>query len=99
MPKTSAIAVVPNTQIKPFHKNIIARLLPPEEVSEGGIVVPATMAKVGPAYADVLAVGPKVETIKVGTRIAILPGRWNILDENGLVSFHEDFERIIIGQV
>ncbi len=96
MPKTS---VIENTKIKPFNKNIIARLLPPEEVSEGGIVVPSTMAKVGPAYADVLAVGPKVETIQVGTRIALLPNRWNILDENGLISFHEDFERIIIGQV
>ncbi len=96
MPKTS---VVENTKIKPFNKNIIARLLPPEEVSEGGIVVPSTMAKIGPAYADVLAVGPKVEIVKEGTRIAILPGRWNILDENGLISFHEDFERIIIGQV
>jgi co-chaperonin GroES (HSP10) len=90
-------------QIKPLHRNILARLRPVEEVTEGGIFVPQGAIITGrnePAYVTVLAVGPKVETVKEGWNLALRPGAYNLLDEKeGLCCFIEDFDRIIIGQV
>jgi len=53
---------------KPLHNRIAVTLDKPETVSAGGIILPATTFKSG-TEGIVIAIGPKVEQIKVGDHI------------------------------
>ena len=54
--------------IKPLGKRILIKQTQQEEVTKSGIVLPGTASKEKPIIGEVLAVGRKIEEVKVGDK-------------------------------
>jgi len=55
--------------IKPLGKRILIKQTQQEEVTKSGIVLPGTASKEKPIIGEVLAVGRKIEEVKVGDKV------------------------------
>ncbi|WP_369715146.1 co-chaperone GroES [Leptotrichia alba] len=55
--------------IKPIGKRILIKQTQQEEVTKSGIVLPGTASKEKPIIGEVLAVGRKIEEVKVGDKV------------------------------
>ena len=55
-------------KIRPLSDNIVIRMTEAEEKTVGGIILTGT-AKEKPEVAEVVAVGPKTEDVKVGDKV------------------------------
>ena len=55
--------------IKPLGKRILIKQTEQEEVTKSGIVLPGTASKEKPIIGEVLAVGRKIEEVKVGDKV------------------------------
>ena len=55
--------------IKPLGKRILIKHTEQEEVTKSGIVLPGTASKEKPIIGEVLAVGRKIEEVKVGDKV------------------------------
>ena len=55
--------------IKPLGKRILIKQTEQEEVTKGGIVLPGTVSKEKSIIGEVVAVGRKIEEIKVGDKV------------------------------
>ena len=55
--------------IKPLWKRILINQTQQEEVTKSGIVLPGTASKEKPIIGEVLAVGRKIEEVKVGDKV------------------------------
>ena len=55
--------------IKPLGKRILITQTQQEEVTKSGIVLPGTASKEKPIIGEVLAVGRKIEEVKVGDKV------------------------------
>ena len=55
--------------IKPLGKRILIKQTKQEEVTKSGIVLPGTASKEKPIIGEVLAVGRKIEEVKVGDKV------------------------------
>ena len=55
--------------IKPLGKRILIKQTQQEEVTKSGIVLPGTVSKEKPIIGEVLAVGRKIEEVKVGDKV------------------------------
>ena len=55
--------------IKPLGKRILIKQTQQEEVTKSGIVLPGTASKEKPTIGEVLAVGRKIEEVKVGDKV------------------------------
>ena len=55
--------------IKPLGKRILIKQTQQEEVTKSGIVLPGTASKEKPVIGEVLAVGRKIEEVKVGDKV------------------------------
>ena len=55
--------------IKPLGERILIKQTEQEEVTKSGIVLPGTASKEKPIIGEVLAVGSKVEEVKVGDKV------------------------------
>ena len=91
------------SEIKPLDRNIIAQVRIPE-AKIGSILIANVQQRTGPVYCTVLAVGPNVKTVKVGSLLAIYPNKAVVLeptlgDVQATIVFQEDFEKVIIGSV
>ena len=56
-------------KIKPLGKRILIKQTQQEEVTKSGIVLPGTASKEKPIIGEVLAVGRKIEEVKVGDKV------------------------------
>ena len=54
--------------IKPLGERVLIKQTEQEEVTKSGIVLPGTASKEKPIIGEVLAIGAKVEDIKVGNK-------------------------------
>ena len=55
--------------IKPLGERVLIKQTEQEEVTKSGIVLPGTASKEKPIIGEVLAIGAKVEDIKVGNKV------------------------------
>ena len=55
--------------IKPLGERVLIKQTEQEEVTKSGIVLPGTASKEKPIIGEVLAVGPKIEEVKVGDKV------------------------------
>ena len=55
--------------IKPLGERVLIKQTEQEEVTKSGIVLPGTASKENPIIGEVLAIGVKVEDIKVGNKV------------------------------
>ena len=55
--------------IKPLGKRILIKQTEQEEITKSGIVLPGTASKEKPIIGEVLAVGKKIEEVKVGDKV------------------------------
>ena len=55
--------------IKPWGERILIKQTEQEEVTKSGIVLPGTASKEKPIIGEVLAVGSKIEEVKVGDKV------------------------------
>ena len=55
--------------IKPLGKRILIKQTQQEEVTKSGIVLPGTASKEKPIIGEILAVGRKIEEVKVGDKV------------------------------
>ena len=55
--------------IKPLGERVLIKQTEQEEVTKSGIVLPWTASKEKPIIGEVLAIGAKVEDIKVGDKV------------------------------
>ena len=55
--------------IKPLGERILIKQTEQEEVTKSGIVLPGTASKEKPIIGEVLAVGRKIEEVKVGDKV------------------------------
>ena len=55
--------------IKPLGERVLIKQTEQEEVTKSGIVLPGTASKEKPIIGEVLAIGAKVEDIKVGNNV------------------------------
>lgn len=55
--------------IKPLGERVLIKQTEQEEVTKSGIVLPGTASKEKPIIGEVLAIGVKVEDIKVGDKV------------------------------
>ena len=55
--------------IKPLGKRILIKQTEQEEVTKSGIVLPGTASKEKPIIGEVLAIGSKIEEVKVGDKV------------------------------
>jgi len=55
--------------IKPLGERILIKQTEQEEVTKSGIVLPGTASKEKPIIGEVLAVGSKIEEVKVGDKV------------------------------
>ena len=55
--------------IKPLGERVLIKQTKQEEVTKSGIVLPGTASKEKPIIGEVLAIGVKVEDIKVGNKV------------------------------
>ena len=55
--------------IKPLGKRVLIKQVEQEEVTKSGIVLPGTASKEKPIIGEVLAVGSKIEEVKVGDKV------------------------------
>ena len=55
-------------KIRPLSDNVVIRMTEAEEKTVGGIILTGT-AKEKPEVAEVVAVGPKTEDVKVGDKV------------------------------
>lgn len=55
--------------IKPLGERVLIKQTEQEEVTKSGIVLPGTASKEKPIIGEVLAIGVKVEDIKVGNKV------------------------------
>ena len=55
--------------IKPLGERVLIRQTEQEEVTKSGIVLPGTASKEKPIIGEVLAVGSKIEEVKVGDKV------------------------------
>ena len=55
--------------IKPLGKRVLIKQVEQEEVTKSGIVLPGTASKEKPIIGEVLAVGRKIEEVKVGDKV------------------------------
>ena len=55
--------------IKPLGERILIKQTEQEEVTKSGIVLPGTVSKEKPIIGEVLAVGSKIEEVKVGDKV------------------------------
>ena len=55
--------------IKPLGKRILIKQTEQEEVTKSGIVLPGTASKEKPIIGEILAVGRKIEEVKVGDKV------------------------------
>lgn len=81
-----------NMNIRPLGKSIIAKELPREERSKGGIYIPQETREKQQYYHKVIAVGPDVVEVKPGDTIyAPADARRNTVDLGGerAFRFHE----------
>lgn len=55
--------------IKPLGERVLIKQTEQEEVTKSGIVLPGTASKEKPIIGEVLAVGSKIEEVKVGDKV------------------------------
>ena len=55
--------------IKPLGERILIKQTEQEEVTKSGIVLPGTASKEKPIIGEILAVGSKIEEVKVGDKV------------------------------
>jgi len=55
--------------IKPLGERVLIKQTKQEEVTKSGIVLPGTASKEKPIIGEVLAVGSKIEEVKVGDKV------------------------------
>ena len=55
--------------IKPLGERVLIKQTEQEEVTKSGIVLPGTASKEKPVIGEVLAVGSKIEEVKVGDKV------------------------------
>ena len=55
--------------IKPLGERVLIKQTEQEEVTKSGIVLPGTASKEKPIMGEVLAVGSKIEEVKVGDKV------------------------------
>ena len=55
--------------IKPLGERVLIKQTEQEEVTKSGIVLPGTASKEKPIIGEVLAVGRKIEEVKVGDKV------------------------------
>ena len=55
--------------IKPLGERVLIKQTEQEEVTKSGIVLPGTVSKEKPIIGEVLAVGSKIEEVKVGDKV------------------------------
>mgnify|MGYP000862668282 FL=1 len=55
--------------IKPLGERVLIKQTEQEEVTKSGIVLPGTASKEKPIVGEVLAVGSKIEEVKVGDKV------------------------------
>ena len=55
--------------IKPLGERVLIKQTEEEEVTKSGIVLPGTASKEKPIIGEVLAVGSKIEEVKVGDKV------------------------------
>ena len=55
--------------IKPLGERVLIKQTEQEEVKKSGIVLPGTASKEKPIIGEVLAVGSKIEEVKVGDKV------------------------------
>ena len=55
--------------IKPLGERVLIKQTQQEEVTKSGIVLPGTASKEKPIIGEVLAVGRKIEEVKVGDKV------------------------------
>ena len=55
--------------IKPLGERVLIKQTEQEEVTKRGIVLPGTASKEKPIIGEVLAVGSKIEEVKVGDKV------------------------------
>ena len=55
--------------IKPLGERVLIKQTEQQEVTKSGIVLPGTASKEKPIIGEVLAVGSKIEEVKVGDKV------------------------------
>ena len=55
--------------IKPLGERVLIKQTEQEEVTKSGIVLPGTASKEKPIIGEVLAIGLKIEEVKVGDKV------------------------------
>lgn len=55
--------------IKPLGERVLIKQTEQEEVTKSGIVLPGTASKEKPIIGEVLAVGSKIEEVKIGDKV------------------------------
>ena len=55
--------------IKPLGERVLIKQTEQEEVTKSGMVLPGTASKEKPIIGEVLAVGSKIEEVKVGDKV------------------------------
>lgn len=55
--------------IRPLGERVLIKQTEQEEVTKSGIVLPGTASKEKPIIGEVLAVGSKIEEVKVGDKV------------------------------
>lgn len=55
--------------IKPLGERVLIKQTEQEEVTKSGIVLPGTASKEKPIIGEILAVGSKIEEVKVGDKV------------------------------
>jgi co-chaperonin GroES (HSP10) len=84
----------PLTRCKPRGDRVVIRRDMPEEVTGGGIILPATMRNANQQVGTVLFVGPKVTDIQAGDRV-LITGYAGLEVKTGVGS-KEDNEYVIL---